>query len=77
MLRVLEHHPRHDDRPEDVFFTQEMRAMNARGPLFKLASMQESAMFSAESIAVRSCIVVHGTDKYYLPGEVLRELMTS
>lgn len=77
MLRVLAHSPDLDDRPEDVFFTQEMRSMNARQPVFKLADMQESAMFSAESIAVRTCIVVHGTDKYYLPGDVLRELVTS
>jgi hypothetical protein len=78
MQKVLAQHPDGDDRPEDVFFTQEMRAVNARAaaPIFRVASLEKSAKFAAESFEVPACVGIHGTDKYYLDDAALARMLS-
>jgi len=51
-----------ENRPEDVFFTEEMR--NVSGT-YKLPNIQKAMDFASESLQRTNCVGIHATDKYY------------
>lgn len=50
-----------EQRPEDVFFTQELRKRQQ----FKLPTMRISYQFATEDVHSTHPVGIHGTDKYY------------
>lgn len=51
-----------EQRPEDVFFTEEMRAF---GNKYKLPNIAKAEEFASETLQRTNCIGIHATDKYY------------
>jgi hypothetical protein len=52
-----------EQRPEDVFFTEEMRAL---GDKYKLPNIAKASEFASETLQRTDCIGIHATDKYYI-----------
>lgn len=49
-----------ENRPEDVFFTEEMRKVSG-----KLPTIQIAMKFASESLQRTNCVGIHATDNYY------------
>ena len=62
-----------DLRPEDVFFTEQLR----KADCYRLPSAETAFRFAAESVAYEGCVGIHGTDKHYLTRVVLQKLLGS
>lgn len=73
MLKVIQSTPPQPDdlRPEDVWFTEEMK----KAKCYSLPTTETAFRFAAESVAYEGCVGVHGTDKYYLKCVVLQQLL--
>lgn len=70
MLECVARRAPHDDEPEDVFFSTEVRALGG-----KMADVHTAARFAVESTYLSHPVGVHATDKFMHDVEVARRIV--